>query len=97
MTQDSTEGPTAARVTVRGDVQGVSYRYYAQRRAEELGLVGWIRNQTDGSVEAHVEGPSDAVEAMVAWCGEGSPAAHVEDVARADARPEGGTSFEARG
>ena len=79
---------------VTGRVQGVSFRWYAAREATRLGLVGWIRNEPDGSVRAHAEGAVDAVEAFVAWCEQGPPAARVEGVTVTDVEPSGATSFD---
>jgi acylphosphatase len=81
-------------VRVTGRVQGVSFRWYAVREARRLGLVGWVRNEPDGSVAAHLEGPDDAVEEMVAWCRHGPPAAGVDRVEVQDAGPSGASSFE---
>ncbi len=90
-------GTAAVRVTVRGVVQGVAFRHHAQERARELGLVGWVRNEADGTVSAHLEGGPDAVEAMVAWCQAGPPSASVEGVDQREAEPHGASSFEVRG
>lgn len=70
-----------ARVTIRGRVQGVGFRYAAYREATALGLTGWVRNAYDGNVEAEFVGAEDAVQRMVDWCREGPPYAHVHDVA----------------
>jgi acylphosphatase len=51
---------------IRGHVQGVGFRMYVVRKAREQGLSGWVRNRTDGSVEAEVQGTSAAVDAMIA-------------------------------
>jgi acylphosphatase len=77
-------------------VQGVSYRAYAAREAVRLEVVGWVRNDPDGAVALHVEGPRDAVDAMTAWCRDGSPAARVRDVESREVEPTGGDSFEVR-
>jgi acylphosphatase len=69
-----------ARVVVRGQVQGVSYRQSTVDEARRLRLRGWVRNLPDGRVEAEVEGERAAVEALVAWCRRGTPAAEVDDV-----------------
>ena len=53
-------------VIVRGQVQGVGYRWFAMRQARHHALTGWIRNRPDGSVEAEVEGPQAALEALLA-------------------------------
>lgn len=65
-------------VMVRGRVQGVGYRAWVEDQAIMNGLEGWVRNRTDGSVEALFEGPSDDVAAMVAACRKGPPAARVD-------------------
>jgi acylphosphatase len=84
----------AVEVRVTGRVQGVSFRWYAAREAGRLGLTGWVRNEPDGSVAAHLEGPDDAVEEMADWCGHGPPAARVEQVEVRDVPATGASSFE---
>jgi acylphosphatase len=81
-------------VRVTGRVQGVSFRWYAVREARRLGLAGWVRNEPDGAVAVHLEGPDDAVEVMVAWCGHGPPAARVDNVELRDVPATGASSFE---
>jgi acylphosphatase len=80
-------------VTVRGLVQGVSFRWYTCRQAERLGLSGWVRNQPDGSVRLEVQGRPDDVEELVAWARDGPPHARVSSVEvtelAADAEPAG--------
>jgi len=73
------QSTTRARVVVSGRVQGVAFRASTQEEATILGLSGWARNSSDGSVEIVVEGPASKVEALVAWCRVGPPAAHVEE------------------
>lgn len=68
------------RLIVSGRVQGVFYRASAQKRARELGLRGWVRNQSDGRVEALACGPADRLEAFADWCRSGPPRARVTDV-----------------
>ena len=68
------------RVVVRGRVQGVWFRESARRRAEELGVSGWVRNTTDGTVEAELEGAADDVAVLVSWLGLGPPQARVDSV-----------------
>jgi acylphosphatase len=67
-------------VHVTGRVQGVFFRAGAGARAESLGLAGWIRNASDGSVEAVFEGEPERVDSMVAWCRRGPAGAEVDDV-----------------
>ena len=69
-----------AHVRVSGQVQGVFFRDSTRQKAEELGLLGWVKNLPDGRVEAVFEGPSDSVREMVRWCGEGPQQASVENV-----------------
>jgi acylphosphatase len=87
----------AVQVRVSGRVQGVAVRWEAQHAAQKLGVTGWVRNEPDGSVLAHVEGEPDAVNDMVAWLRAGPPASRVTDVAMRDAAPTGATSFEITG
>ena len=65
----------AVTVTVTGRVQGVAFRWYAVQEAERLGVRGWVRNEPDESVAAHLEGDDPAVEAMVEWCRHGPSSA----------------------
>jgi acylphosphatase len=69
-----------AHIRVSGQVQGVFFRDSTRRKAEELGLSGWVKNLPDGKVEAVFEGPSDSVRKMVRWCEEGPQQAWVENV-----------------
>lgn len=72
------------RVRVEGRVQGVGYRAFVDMRANELGLMGWVRNRRDGSVEAVLQGTHVQVEQMLGLCRKGPPAARVERVEIAD-------------
>lgn len=65
---------------VKGRVQGVSFRWYTQQKAQQLGLTGFARNMPDGSVEVLAEGERPVLEALIAFLHEGSPAAQVDDV-----------------
>src|SRR3954453_13521889 len=65
----------AVRATVGGDVQGVGLRDAVQREAPRLGVMGWVRNEEDGSVLVHAEGPEPAVEELLALLDEGPPPA----------------------
>jgi acylphosphatase len=69
-----------AAITVTGRVQGVWFRRYTLDRARELGLKGFVRNQPDGSVFIRTSGPDEKVDALIAWCWQGSPLSHVEEV-----------------
>jgi acylphosphatase len=69
-----------AHVVISGRVQGVFFRAETQRAAQQLGASGWVRNCSDGTVEALFEGPEDTVRKAVDWCWQGSPMSHVSDV-----------------
>lgn len=66
--------------TVRGRVQGVGYRYHVLRRAIDLGLSGWVANESDGSVHCRAEGPREDLEALLTTIRTGPAGAHVERV-----------------
>jgi len=85
---------TAVQVKVTGRVQGVAFRWEAQKQAVRLGLGGWVRNEPDGSVAGFAEGDQDAVDAWVSWCRQGPPSALVRHVAVTPARPTGAGTFE---
>jgi len=73
--------PVSLRALVRGRVQGVWFRAFAQRRGRELGLTGFARNLSDGvTVEVVAEGPRPALEALLAALRVGPPGAYVERV-----------------
>lgn len=83
----------AVEVRITGQVQGVFYRARCAEEAVRLGVTGWVRNEYDESVRGHFEGPSDALDALVAWCHEGSPRAVVDQVEVTDVPAEGLTRF----
>jgi len=70
----------ARQLVIRGRVQGVGYRMAMTQAAAALGVTGWVRNRTDGTVEALVQGPPASVERLLAWCRRGPPLARVVDV-----------------
>jgi len=84
------------RVVVHGLVQGVFFRDTCRQEAQRRDVTGWIRNVDDGTVQAEFEGPSDAVEAMVAWCREGPSRAQVDRVEVCDLDPVGAPGFHVR-
>jgi acylphosphatase len=65
---------------VHGDVQGVGFRYFVQRRAQQLGLTGWVRNNDDGTVELVAEGGADQLEQLKRALQEGPRMARVSRV-----------------
>jgi acylphosphatase len=76
----TTKAVRRLRLTIRGRVQGVNFRYFARAEAARLGLRGWVRNRPDGDVEVVAEGDPAALAAFAAWCRRGPPAARVESV-----------------
>lgn len=68
-------------LVIDGFVQGVGYRWSAQRQARALGLTGWVRNRHDGTVEAVADGDDERVGAFIRWCHDGPPGAQVGRVA----------------
>ncbi|MDT8358439.1 MAG: acylphosphatase [Methanomicrobiaceae archaeon] len=85
-----------AHVRVSGRVQGVYFRYSVQDEAARLGMAGWVRNTREGRVEAVFEGRREAVEALVAFCRRGPPAAIVKDIEVEWEEPEGLSGFAVR-
>ena len=87
---------TATHLIIHGRVQGVVYRDWTVSTARELGVNGWVRNLPDGTVEAHLEGASDAVEAMIGKMHDGPLAARVDRIERSEAEAPGFEGFERR-
>lgn len=73
-------GPSRLHAIVHGRVQGVSFRYYTQQRARELGLTGYVRNVWDGTVEVVAEGERTQTERLLAFLRIGPRAAVVTEV-----------------
>ena len=76
----ATQGMRTYHVQVIGSVQGVFFREYTRRRAEALGITGWVRNRGDGSVEALISGEEPQTKKMLEWFYQGSPASSVHNV-----------------
>lgn len=71
---------TAAELVVEGDVQGVGFRNFTQRRATLLGLGGFVMNLKDGRVRIHAEGPRDRIEDLVRHIEKGPPLSRIDRV-----------------
>jgi acylphosphatase len=69
-----------AHVFISGRVQGVFFRASTREEAIGLGLTGWVRNMSDGRVEAVFEGDEGVVDEMVSWCHRGPPHSKVDNV-----------------
>jgi DNA ligase D-like protein (predicted 3'-phosphoesterase) len=87
----------AIRAVVSGQVQGVGFREATVRKAQETGVLGWVRNADDGTVQVHAEGSPEAVAELSAFLEAGPPAAAVEGVAIDAAKVEGHEQFAVRG
>jgi len=85
----------SVRLTISGRVQGVGYRIWAERTASALGIRGWVRNRSDGSVELLAIGKDDAVAALIEACGHGPRHADVSGVSISDASDDGSAGFSA--
>ena len=82
---------------ITGLVQGVSYRASAQDEARRLGVKGWVRNLTNGDVEALAEASPETIERFITWCHRGPDEARVSAVkVTEDAGAEAVTDFEVR-
>lgn len=75
-----TADPFIRRAIVSGRVQGVGYRAWCLGEARRLGLVGWVRNRADGTVEWFAKGSVAAVEALTERCRKGPFLARVTDI-----------------
>jgi acylphosphatase len=84
------------RAVVHGNVQGVFFRDSTRECADTHGVKGWVRNRSDGTVEAVLEGPPDAVDRVLGFFDSGPPQADVERVDVHEEQPEGCSSFEVR-
>lgn len=90
------QGKVRAHVWISGRVQGVLFRAYTVDEAAGSAVTGWVRNTSDGRVEAVFEGERAAVETMVAWCRKGPPAARVSSVEVIWEEPKGEQGFGVR-
>jgi len=86
----------AARYVVQGRVQGVGYRYFVLRHAEELGLAGYAKNQADGTVEVVAEGADSALQKLEERLNEGPSFGHVSRVEREAIAERGASGFHVR-
>ncbi len=84
------------RLRITGRVQGVGYRLWAMRTAQSLGLRGWVRNRSDGTVEALVTGPPERFAAMTEACRQGPRGARVAEVTAVPDTDDGSLGFTAR-
>jgi acylphosphatase len=85
--------PIARSICVTGHVQGVFFREWTIEIAGELGIAGWVRNCSDGSVEIYALGAPEQIDGFVARLRQGSPASRVDDIAVEPAEVEPVTGF----
>jgi len=83
-------------MTITGKVQGVFFREEAKKKAEELGIRGFVRNEELGSVYIEAEGWSRELDAFALWCEEGPAWARVSKVERQEIPPQGFQQFAIR-
>ncbi|MDO8998918.1 MAG: acylphosphatase [Bacteroidota bacterium] len=84
------------KVTIKGKVQGVSYRFNAQAVAHKLNLTGYVKNLFNGAVFAHVEGKEEEINKFIDWCYLGSRLAKVTEVEAEETDLIGFQTFEVR-
>ncbi len=82
---------------IEGLVQGVFFRAQTKRTADELGIVGFVRNEPDGSVYVEACGEDVAIEAFISWCKKGPERAQVEKVSVIEKEPKSYVGFEVNG
>ena len=87
----------AIRAVLAGTVQGVGLREATRGEALLLGITGWVRNEPDGTVTVHAEGPESAIEAFLGFLERGPSGATVESAEISDLRVEGHEQFAVRG
>jgi acylphosphatase len=90
------EKKIAKRWIVRGSVQAVGFRFFVQSKATTLGLSGWVRNRSDGTLEVHAEGPAAKLSELAAALHKGPSMAQVRGVEEIEERVEKLSSFEIR-
>ena len=86
----------ARRIVIRGRVQGVGFRFHMRAEAVRLGVFGWVRNRSDGTVEAIAQGEEGAVHRLIDWAQRGPPSAQVNAVEASDAELGDYAVFETR-
>jgi acylphosphatase len=74
-------------VVISGRVQGVWFRASTRDKAQQLGLTGWVKNTSEGNVEAVFEGEEKLINEMLDWCHHGPPLAQVKNVEIKKRRP----------
>ena len=78
----------ALHISIYGRVQAVGFRSWMKKSAEKKGMFGWVRNASDGSVEAFIQGEDETLNDLLALCWEGPDLADVEDVLTQDSNAD---------
>ncbi len=84
---------SARRWLISGRVQGVGYRWFVEKHAQEIGLAGWVRNLDDGRVEAYAVGPEPHLDKLAARLHQGPPLSDVRGVEQLEAEMQQLNSF----
>ena len=92
----ATSPATSLRLVIHGRVQGVGYRGWLEREARRLGVRGWARNRSDGTVEVLIHADAATREALIAACRHGPPSARVSDIGIFETSEEAPDGFELR-
>jgi acylphosphatase len=90
MTSTEKSATLAHRFVVRGRVQGVGFRWFVEREAHTLGISGWVRNNSDGSVEVLAQGTREQLLVLGSRLRQGPRASRVDDVEEFAAKPVSG-------
>ena len=80
-------------IKIKGHVQGVFFRVLAKEKADELGITGFVRNESDGSLYIEAEGEASNLDRFLAWCRQGPKSAGVEDVEVSESEMRGFVEF----
>ena len=81
-------------ITIKGHVQGVSYRFSAMIKAQKLGLTGFVKNMHNGDVYIEAEGNDEKINQLLQWCYVGPPLADVKEVAAEEKEMKNFKTFE---
>ena len=84
----------SVKIKIYGLTQGIGFRHSAKKKAEELDLSGFIRNEPDGTAYLEAEGEKEDLEKFIDWCREGSPLAEVVKLETEEIEPKGFKNFE---
>ena len=89
-------GDTHKKITIKGRVQGVGFRFSAREHARKLGIKGYVKNLINGDVEIIANGPEQNVQHYLQWCREGPSHAYVDDMIVEDAEPNNYQTFDVK-